>query len=62
MESFAVSLIRQTRDAVFADRDIPHRERIAVVRTLNILLEALANAKPPTLSTNPREIPNSRDQ
>jgi hypothetical protein len=43
MESFAVALITRTRDAVFADRDIPHRERIAVVRTLNILLEELTN-------------------
>jgi hypothetical protein len=57
-DSFAVTLITRIRDGVRTECDIQYREKIAVIRTLNIILEALTNGPQPSpspeTSTKPR--------
>lgn len=61
MESTSLQIIRRVRREIVT-ADIPYREYIAITRLLDVIIEELANAHPPTLSTNPREVPGSGDQ
>jgi hypothetical protein len=61
-----IAFLKKTRNILEGDVTMPYRERVSSVRTISAVIAQLeliyAPAPSPTPSTNPREVPDHRDQ